>query len=133
MKELITYKQYGNLVNELVEKIREGIDVSKLKLIYTFMRGGSPIAVHLSHYLDLPVLTDETDYYFPAGGCDKILVVDDIADTGKTLDGFQFLFPTATLFYKPRSIVIPTFYSKEVPSNVWVVMPWERSDEEPNR
>jgi len=131
MKEFVTYEEYGKLLDELVREIKNGIDISKLSLIYTFMRGGLPIAIHLSHFLNIPVITNETDYYFPAGGCDEILVVDDIADTGKTLDGFQILFPIATLYYKPRSIVKPKFYVRETEN--WIVFPWETKDEEMNR
>jgi hypoxanthine phosphoribosyltransferase len=130
-KEIITYEEYGILLNELVEKIKADCNLRKVKFIYTFVRGGLPIAVHLSHFLNLDVLTDQSDVNFPMYGMDEILVVDDIADTGKTLDGFQRLFPTATLYYKPRSIIKPTYFVRE--TTKWIVFPWEREDETPNR
>lgn len=130
-KKIISYSEYSILINELVEKIKAGLDLSKIKMIYTYSRGGLPIAVHLSHTLNVKMVTDESDIYFPEFYTGTILVVDDIADTGRTLDGKQMLFPTATLFYKPRSIVKPTFYVRETTD--WIVFPWELVDEKPNR
>ncbi len=61
----------------------------------------------------------------------KILVVDDVADTGKSLkvvidylasiDGLEF--KVVTLHYKPHSIVVPDYYFKETTD--WIVFPWE--------
>ncbi len=61
----------------------------------------------------------------------KILVVDDVADTGKSLkvvidylasiDGLEF--KVVTLHYKPHSIVLPDYYFKETTD--WIVFPWE--------
>jgi hypoxanthine phosphoribosyltransferase len=60
-----------------------------------------------------------------------VLVVDEIADTGKSLrlviDHVQEQgareVKTATLYYKPQSIVKPDFYEKQ--TDCWVVFPWE--------
>ena len=131
IKEQITYSEYSILLDELVEKIKNGLDLSKIKFIYTFMRGGLPIGVHLSHFLNLPVYTNESNIDFTTISYKTVLVVDDIADTGDTLFGFSRLWPTATLFYKTRSIVKPTFYVKETTN--WIVFPWEKDDEVMNR
>ncbi len=61
----------------------------------------------------------------------KILVVDDISDTGRCLKLAQTYLQeqgaleirTATLYFKPQSITKPDFYEKQT-SN-WVVFPWE--------
>jgi hypoxanthine phosphoribosyltransferase len=129
-KELISYTEYSHMMDELVKKISSSDCIKDIKSIYTFMRGGLPIAVHLSHFLKVEMHTDEANHRLPLIP-KETLIVDDIADTGKTLDGYQDLFPIATLFYKPRSIVKPTFYVKET-SN-WIVFPWEKFDETPNR
>lgn len=131
MKEVITYERYSNLIYQLFHKIKTSPYMKDLKFIYTFMRGGLPIAVHLSHFLDLPMYTDEKQIDFSTVPYKTVLVVDDIADTGKTLKNFNVLFPTATLFYKPKSTVKPTFYIEETTN--WIVFPWERFDEQPNR
>ena len=130
-KELITYAEYGHMLSELVTMIKDSrYFLEDIKLIYTFMRGGLPMAVHLSHFLNLSIVIDGLqDDRFPLIA-EETLVVDDIADTGKTLYGYQKC-PIATLFYKPRSIVKPTFYVRETTN--WIVFPWEKVDEIPNR
>jgi hypoxanthine phosphoribosyltransferase len=65
----------------------------------------------------------------------KILIVDDIADTGiclketvkaiKKTDPDADDFSTATLHYKPKSIVKPTFYAEEIDNDLWINYPWE--------
>jgi hypoxanthine phosphoribosyltransferase len=61
----------------------------------------------------------------------KILLVDDVVDTGKSAmlirshidrEGAKEI-RLLTLYYKPWSIVIPDFYSKETKD--WIVFPWE--------
>ena len=60
-----------------------------------------------------------------------LLLVDDIADTGNSLklvlDHLNYkgakLIHTATLYYKPWSILIPEYFEKE--TTKWIVFPWE--------
>lgn len=60
----------------------------------------------------------------------KVLVVDDVTDSGATLssvlDGLNEMEPvtikTAMLYYKPRSEVIPDYYVHE--TSAWVVFAW---------
>jgi len=64
----------------------------------------------------------------------NVLLVDDIADTGKSLQLAKTLLEqqgaveikTFTLYYKPQSIIKPDFYGKETSS--WVVFPWETKE-----
>jgi hypoxanthine phosphoribosyltransferase len=61
-----------------------------------------------------------------------VLAVDDVADTGKSLKAvIEYLYglgakqvKTATLHYKPKSIVKPDFYVEE--TDAWIVYPHER-------
>ena len=62
----------------------------------------------------------------------KVLVVDDVADTGESLKvavdhldvcGAKAV-KTATIYYKPQSIFKPDFFI--VQTEQWVVFPWER-------
>ena len=61
----------------------------------------------------------------------KVLLVDDIADTGTSLKFAQTYLQTqgateiktATLYYKPPSIVKPDFYEKQ--TSRWVIFPWD--------
>jgi len=64
----------------------------------------------------------------------KVLVVDDISDTGLTLqfavEVVRLYMPeevrTATLYIKPWTDFIPDFYARS--TEKWVVFPWERGE-----
>lgn len=78
-----------------------------------------------------PVLTQPVS--FPVKD-KKVLVVDDIADTGKSLklvnthlrEQGASEVRTATVYYKPWSITVPDYYMKE--TKRWIVFPWERKE-----
>jgi hypoxanthine phosphoribosyltransferase len=66
--------------------------------------------------------------------CKKVLVVDEIADSGKSLQliihhlqsqGAQEI-KTATLYYKPTCAIKPDFYEKETLN--WVIFPWDTKE-----
>jgi hypoxanthine phosphoribosyltransferase len=60
-----------------------------------------------------------------------VLVVDEVADTGKSLklvkehiiEQGATEVKIATVYYKPWSIVKPDYYEKE--TSQWIVFPWE--------
>lgn len=62
----------------------------------------------------------------------RILLVDDVADTGKSLAAAkEYLegkgageIKTAALHYKPKSILKPDYYYET--TTAWIVYPWER-------
>ena len=64
----------------------------------------------------------------------KVLLVDDLADTGKSLSLVNSHLTTkgaseikiATTYYKPWSCIIPHYHQKETQS--WIVFPWERKE-----
>jgi len=109
-KLYVGWEQFDEMVHELKEMIPEG----KYGKLYGVPRGGLTIAVRLSHLTGIPM-----DSIIPNR---KILVVDDIADSGKTLEGYDS-FDTATLFYKATSSKKPTYFVDE--TDKWVVFPWE--------
>jgi hypothetical protein len=61
----------------------------------------------------------------------KVLVVDEVADTGKSLklvkehiiEKGATEVKIATVYYKPWSIVKPDYYERE--TSKWIVFPWE--------
>lgn len=127
-KIILSNAQFDECISKLVELIRPNKD--KYNFIYGIPRGGLIVGVWLSHQLGIDYVTDADLEVL--GPKDKILIVDDIADTGITLEKYDWLVSdTATLHYKPRSIRKPTYYAQE--TNDWIVYPWERLDEEPNR
>jgi hypothetical protein len=144
--EVPTWNQiYGMLLN-LAEKIRK--DKFKPDVIVGVSRGGWPPArvlsdlmcnpnlanVRVEFYLGVaetkeePVLTQPVSISV-AGK--KVLVVDEVADTGKSLKLVKehlikqgaVEIKIATVYYKPWSIVKPDYYEKE--TSQWIVFPWE--------
>lgn len=64
----------------------------------------------------------------------KILLVDDVSDTGQTLKFIkEYLFEkgaveikTCTLHYKPWSVLKPDYYVEE--TSTWIIYPWEMNE-----
>ena len=113
------FLSWGNievLVNILCEKIK--LDMLPINSVHGLKRGGYIPAVMISHKLKLP--------YSEAVHIDT-LIIDDICDSGKTLENAPGLY-NAVLHYKPHtSSVVPTLWASEV-GDEWIVYPWERSD-----
>jgi hypoxanthine phosphoribosyltransferase len=69
----------------------------------------------------------------PVAG-EKVLIVDDITDTGESLllalDHVRAANPsraeTATFLHIPHSKIVPTYFAEEIPRDawVWIVFPW---------
>lgn len=64
----------------------------------------------------------------------KVLVVDDVADTGESLKQVNLHLKNqgasevkiATIYYKPWSVIVPHYYEKE--TSCWIVFPWDRKE-----
>ena len=136
-KYIIDYTEYEKYICKLVDFIKiYNVDVP-FSAVHGFPRGGLPIAVHISHHLEIPMIYNIPQFYnkYPNG---HLLVVDDIIDTGKTYELFldyinkqnNINYTFAVLFYKTRSKYIPDIYVKKV--SAWVVFPWEKFDELPS-
>lgn len=115
-----------------------GLIISKMSrdryrpdFIYGLPRGGLPLAVTLSNRLNVPLALE-----MPKDKTKRILVVDDISDTGSQLyallkkyEGMNIKI--ATLLYRKGSSVVPDYYGESLfrePMNShrrWVVFPWE--------
>tara|TARA_Y100001937_G_C7133166_1_gene338599 strand:+ start:2257 stop:2688 length:432 start_codon:yes stop_codon:yes gene_type:complete len=128
MKTYIKWKEYDDYIDRICDWVDQLQRYQGLELgaVYGLPRGGLPIAVSLSHRLNLPLLMD---YYDRKIVTDKqILVVDDIADTGETLKDFQNKHNViCTFHYHEQSIVKPDFYCEEK-GDKWIVYPWETED-----
>lgn len=130
-KEWVTYREFGDMCDYLVRRIKK--DTRNITAIYGIPRGGFPLAVHLSHHLNIQLLE------FPWNFKDRksfILIVDDISDTGKTLKEKKEMFElagfvtpiTVSLFYKQNTCLIPDYFFEETAK--WVVFPWETNTSE---
>ena len=147
--EVPTWDEIYEMLLRLAEKIQR--DDFHPDLIIGVCRGGWPPARVISDLLGNPKLANiSVEFYVdvaetknkpvvtqsvtaPVKG-KKILILDDVADTGKTLKLVkEHLFDRgaeevkiATIYYKPWSIVVPDYYEKE--TKRWIVFPWERKE-----
>ena len=113
----LDWGEIDRLVDILCEKI-----ITELPSIDSVMglpRGGLIPAVMVSHRLSLPLVTLPEPH---------TLVIDDIADSGATLEKSPGVY-TAVLHYKPHtSSFKPTIWAEEHNSDEWLIYPFERSD-----
>lgn len=144
--EIPTWNQIYEMLLDLAERIRK--NGFKADLIVGVSRGGWPPARVLSDLLDNPNLANvKAEFYLGvaetkveptltqpvsvAVAGKKVLVVDEVADTGKSLKLVKkHVFKQgacevkiATVYYKPWSVVVPDYYGKE--TSRWIVFPWE--------
>jgi hypoxanthine phosphoribosyltransferase len=144
--EVPTWNEIYDMLLNLAEKIRK--NGFKPDVIVGVSRGGWPPARVLSDLLDNPNLANvRAEFYLGVAETKgeptltqqvsmkvagkKVLVVDEVADTGKSLKLVKEHITQrgatevkiATVYYKPWSIVTPEYYEKE--TNRWVVFPWE--------
>jgi len=144
--EVPTWNQIYKMLLDQAEKIRR--NGFKPDIIVGVSRGGWPPARVLSDLLENPNLANaRAEFYLgvaetktepiltqpvsAAVAGKKVLIVDEVADTGKSLELVKehiirqgaVEVKTATVYYKPWSIVKPDYYEKET-SN-WIVFPWE--------
>ena len=80
----------------------------------------------MSHKLGIPLIGRLQGYYGKT-----FLIVDDIADTGATLEKFKAeVFSDAdmaTIHYHKQSSVVPDYHVEEK-GDRWIVYPWEQDD-----
>jgi xanthine phosphoribosyltransferase len=64
------------------------------------------------------------------GNGEKIIVIDDLVDTGGTAKIIRNLYPKAyfvTIFAKPMGRLLVDDYIIDIPQNVWIEQPWDMS------
>ncbi|MDH4945414.1 phosphoribosyltransferase family protein [Sulfurimonas sp. C5] len=148
MKHYYTYQEFREDTKRLLKLLK----TERYDGIVAISRGGLTLSHCIAEGLDLrDVQSIRTELYDDMtkrdviklfGECKfehhkKVLVVDDIADSGETL---QFVmnhltrnyegvtFESATLFYKKTSVYEPNFWIKE--ASMWIDFFWERDYKE---
>lgn len=139
-----SYEQFRIDTNKLIEKTK----VFEADAIIAIARGGMTLAHCMGEGLGVrDVKTIRTELYDHTQkrdsitvenscnleGLQKILVLDDIADSGDTLKAVmddlkqkypKIEFKTVTLFYKKTSIIEPDFWVNE--ADEWIEFFWEK-------
>lgn len=144
--EIPSWNQICDMLVELADKIQaEGF---KPEIIVGISRGGWLPARVLSDFLEMPYITSVSAEFYvgiyetnheprltqpiPVSVFDKkILLVDDVTDTGKSTALIRdYLYREGAkeikilaLYCKPWSTVKPDFHNKE--TSDWIVFPWE--------
>ena len=109
-------------IDDLVDTLAKGIanNMNDIKFIHGLSRGGLIPAVILSHKLNISY-TPHPELFAPW----QVLIVDDIADSGKTLQRYKE-YQTAVLHYKPHtSKIVPDIWATKHAGDEWVIYPWE--------
>lgn len=112
----ITYNGYKAAAEEIARQIKE--TKRTYKRIYPIPRGGYIIAIQLSRLLCIPIECDKDNIDHTA------LVVDDICDSGKTIEEFKD-FDTAVAYAKKRSLNKVKYCGGIVDENDWLIFPDE--------
>lgn len=113
-KIYLDWEEYGILLKKLVDKLKK--EKAIYVGVYPILRGGLPIALYVSHYLKIPIVRR---------GRPGVLIVDDISDTGKTLEKYKNC-TIACLHTTKWTKVKPNFFvAYKLKKDDWIVYPYE--------
>jgi len=139
-----SYENFRDDTNKLVENVKD----FNAEVIVAIARGGLTLSHAMAEGLDIrDVQSIRTELYdhtskrdelsifgeCTLSGVTRVLVVDDIADSGETLQvimndlkgkNSKIEFKSATLFYKKTSIYEPDFWINE--AKEWIEFFWEK-------
>ena len=147
--EIPAWEQIYELLLDLASQIRSA--GFKPEIIVGVARGGWPPARIMSDLLENPEIANvKAEFYLGVAETKgepvitqpvsvpvknkKVLIVDDVADTGKSLalvkehlkEKGASDVKIATIYYKPWSIVTPDYF--ECKTSHWIIFPWERKE-----
>ena len=146
--EVPTWNQIYEMLLSQAEKIRKS--GFKPNITIAISRGGWLPARVLSDLLETSLANVSVEFYLGVAETKnepvltqgvsavvtdkKVLIADDVADTGKSLKLVKEHIlqqgakeaRIATIYYKPWSVVKPDYYERE--TRLWVVFPWEMKE-----
>jgi hypoxanthine phosphoribosyltransferase len=147
--EIPTWEHIYELLLDLASQIRRA--TFSPDIIVGVARGGWPPARIMSDLLENPEVANvKAEFYLGVAETKgepvitqpvsvpvrdkKVLIVDDVADTGKSLalvkehlkEKGATDVKIATIYYKPWSIVTPDYFERK--TSHWIVFPWERKE-----
>jgi hypothetical protein len=147
--EIPTWEQIYEMLLELTRRIRKAN--YKPDIVVGVARGGWPVARVMSDLLENPEVANvKAEFYLGVAETKgepvitqpvsasvrgkKVLVVDDVADTGKSLALVKEHLKKrgasdiriATIYYKPWSVLKPNWFERK--TEWWIISPWERKE-----
>jgi hypoxanthine phosphoribosyltransferase len=151
----VSWDEYNALTERLALQVHESD--WKFNQVICIARGGLRVGDVLSRIFELPLAILSTLSYTAEGGTvrgqliiaehmtmtaprlgNRVLLVDDMVDSGHTLDAVHRELPqrfphitdlkTAVVWYKACSVFKPDYYVSYLPDNPWVQQPFEVYD-----
>jgi len=151
----VTWDQYNTLVERLALSVHES--GFRFNQIICIARGGMRVGDVLSRIFEQPLAILSTHSYGAEGGTlrgelviaehmtmtkprlgDRVLLVDDMVDSGHTLEAVHAELPrrfahmtalkTAVLWWKACSVFAPDYHVEFLPDNPWIHQPFEVYD-----
>lgn len=129
MIKKLDWNTYHKYIDKLYEKISEDPDSNNYKYIAGIDSDDAIVAVHLSHKLNIPVISNMDLLSFIKNITDTtdVLVVSNVVETGKKFKMVESQigsgFNTAALFVDKKSQWTPTYFV-EIPKN-YIYFPWQ--------
>ncbi|MEA3338575.1 MAG: phosphoribosyltransferase family protein [Chloroflexota bacterium] len=140
-KVKMSWTEYIKSIDQIAKHFKE----VKFDVIIGLTRGGLIPAVNLSHIMDTPMLPFNPHMLHSNGDerskikipispavIRKVLIVDDISDTGKTFDKCSKFFEnrgfnvsTAAVYINKKTTIFTPTYSVYDSYKCWVVFPYE--------
>ncbi len=149
----VSWESYYKTAEKLIKQISgSGWEFDHIVCI---ARGGMPLGDMLSRVYKKPLAVIVASSYRGEGGMQHkqlvlsdiakisdlgkhVLLIDDLVDSGKTLDQIKSLIlaknkgveevRTAVLWYKSYSEFMPNYVSESVDGDIWIQQPFERYD-----
>ena len=151
----VSWDEYNALVERLALLVHES--GWRFNQVICIARGGLRVGDVLSRIYELPLAILSTHSYTSDGGTtrgeliiaehmtmtaprlgDRVLLVDDMVDSGHTLATVRKELPlrfphiadvrTAVVWYKAHSVFKPDYYVEYLPENPWIHQPFEIYD-----
>ncbi len=151
----VSWDEYNALVERLALLVHES--GWRFNQVICIARGGLRVGDVLSRIYELPLAILSTHSYTSDGGTtrgeliiaehmtmtaprlgDRVLLVDDMVDSGHTLATVRKELPlrfphiadvrTAVVWYKAHSVFKPDYYVEYLPDNPWIHQPFEIYD-----
>ena len=151
----VSWDEYNALVERLALLVHES--GWRFNQVICIARGGLRVGDVLSRIYELPLAILSTHSYTSDGGTtrgelviaehmtmtaprlgDRVLLVDDMVDSGHTLAAVRKELPlrfphiadvrTAVVWYKAHSVFKPDYYVEYLPDNPWIHQPFEIYD-----
>lgn len=145
---MVKLKMTWNKYDQAVDKIAKHFINTKFDVIIGLTRGGLVPAVHLSHKLGIPMLPFNP-HLLHANGEERgniklpispvivrrILIIDEISDTGKTLSKCTKFFEkrgyisvTTVVYTNKQTTIFKPDFSVFDSQKKWIVFPWEHNE-----